>query len=307
MATLGRGHASETACPTPPARSRSRANGALLSILPVALWQQATALTGQGRFKLAYAAAEEGIRLASDFGHRRARAGTSPSSPRSTRCEETSQGRAPTPTRPWSSPRSAAGDLDRRLRRVGARAARAHAGQAERGDRPPAARERRRAARVESADRDVVDPRPDRSGGTLRAARRDGGSIRPLHGLGAALAVPSPPVGARPLPRARGRGRRARAVRDGARARRDALAVPAGPHRAALRRVAATRAPAARGAPASAQSGRPLPPGRRAAVGGARRGGAARHRRDGQASATPRRSTSSPRRSCRSPGSSPPA
>jgi DNA-binding CsgD family transcriptional regulator len=42
---------------------------ALLSILPVALSQQATALTGQGRFKLAYAAAEEGIRLARDFGH----------------------------------------------------------------------------------------------------------------------------------------------------------------------------------------------------------------------------------------------
>ncbi len=46
------------------ARERS-----LLSILPLALSQQATALTGQGRFKLAYAAAEEGIRLASDFGH----------------------------------------------------------------------------------------------------------------------------------------------------------------------------------------------------------------------------------------------
>jgi DNA-binding CsgD family transcriptional regulator len=43
---------------------------ALLSILPIALSQQATALIGQGRFKLAYAAAEEGIRLASDFGDR---------------------------------------------------------------------------------------------------------------------------------------------------------------------------------------------------------------------------------------------
>jgi DNA-binding CsgD family transcriptional regulator len=42
---------------------------ALLSLLPVTLSQQATALTGQGRFKLAYAAAEEGLRLASDFGH----------------------------------------------------------------------------------------------------------------------------------------------------------------------------------------------------------------------------------------------
>jgi DNA-binding CsgD family transcriptional regulator len=42
---------------------------ALLSILPVALSQQATGLTGQGRFKLACASAEEGIRLARDFGH----------------------------------------------------------------------------------------------------------------------------------------------------------------------------------------------------------------------------------------------
>jgi DNA-binding CsgD family transcriptional regulator len=42
---------------------------ALLSILPVTLSHHATALTGQGRFKLARAAAEEGIRLACDFGH----------------------------------------------------------------------------------------------------------------------------------------------------------------------------------------------------------------------------------------------
>ena len=42
----------------------------LLSVLPVALSQQASALTGQARFNLAYAAAEEGVRLASDFGHR---------------------------------------------------------------------------------------------------------------------------------------------------------------------------------------------------------------------------------------------
>jgi DNA-binding CsgD family transcriptional regulator len=42
---------------------------ALLSDLPVALWQQAAALVGKGRFNLAYAAAEEGVRLASDFGH----------------------------------------------------------------------------------------------------------------------------------------------------------------------------------------------------------------------------------------------
>jgi DNA-binding CsgD family transcriptional regulator len=41
----------------------------LLSILPMALWEQAAALVGQGRFSLGYAAAEEGMRLASDFGH----------------------------------------------------------------------------------------------------------------------------------------------------------------------------------------------------------------------------------------------
>jgi DNA-binding CsgD family transcriptional regulator len=41
----------------------------LLSILPTALWAQVTALVGQGRFNLARSAAEEGIRLASDFGH----------------------------------------------------------------------------------------------------------------------------------------------------------------------------------------------------------------------------------------------
>ena len=87
----------------------------------------------------------------------------------------------------------------------------------------------------------------------------------------------------RPLPRARGGGRRAGAVRDGDRPRRAPLAVSAGPHRAALRRVASARAAEARGAPASTQGRRSLPPGRRAAVGGARRGGAARHRRDGQA------------------------
>jgi ATP/maltotriose-dependent transcriptional regulator MalT len=42
----------------------------LLSILPLALWAQANALEGLGRFNLARSAAEEGIRLASDFGHR---------------------------------------------------------------------------------------------------------------------------------------------------------------------------------------------------------------------------------------------
>jgi DNA-binding CsgD family transcriptional regulator len=42
----------------------------LLSILPLALWAQANALDGLGRFNLARSAAEEGIRLASDFGHR---------------------------------------------------------------------------------------------------------------------------------------------------------------------------------------------------------------------------------------------
>src|SRR5262249_52761628 len=42
----------------------------LLSILPLALWAQANALMGLGRFNLARSAAEEGIRLASDSGHR---------------------------------------------------------------------------------------------------------------------------------------------------------------------------------------------------------------------------------------------
>jgi DNA-binding CsgD family transcriptional regulator len=39
-------------------------------MLPTALWAQANALIAQGRFSLACAAAEEGRRLASDFGHR---------------------------------------------------------------------------------------------------------------------------------------------------------------------------------------------------------------------------------------------
>jgi DNA-binding CsgD family transcriptional regulator len=42
----------------------------LLSILPMALWAQANALVSRGRFNLGRSAAEEGIRLASDFGHR---------------------------------------------------------------------------------------------------------------------------------------------------------------------------------------------------------------------------------------------
>jgi DNA-binding CsgD family transcriptional regulator len=42
----------------------------LLSILPMALWAQSNALVSLGRFNLARSAAEEGIRLASDFGHR---------------------------------------------------------------------------------------------------------------------------------------------------------------------------------------------------------------------------------------------
>jgi DNA-binding CsgD family transcriptional regulator len=41
----------------------------LLSILPMALWAQATALVGRGNFNLGRSAAEEGTRLASDFGH----------------------------------------------------------------------------------------------------------------------------------------------------------------------------------------------------------------------------------------------
>jgi DNA-binding CsgD family transcriptional regulator len=42
----------------------------LLSILPLALWANATALFALGRFNLARSVAEEGISLASDFGHR---------------------------------------------------------------------------------------------------------------------------------------------------------------------------------------------------------------------------------------------
>jgi DNA-binding CsgD family transcriptional regulator len=41
----------------------------LLSILPMALWAHAIALVGLGRFSLGRSAAEEGTRLASDFGH----------------------------------------------------------------------------------------------------------------------------------------------------------------------------------------------------------------------------------------------
>jgi DNA-binding CsgD family transcriptional regulator len=41
----------------------------LLSILPATLWAQAVALVDLGRFNLGRSAAEEGIRLASDFGH----------------------------------------------------------------------------------------------------------------------------------------------------------------------------------------------------------------------------------------------
>jgi ATP/maltotriose-dependent transcriptional regulator MalT len=42
----------------------------LLSILPTALWAKTSALFGLGQFNLALSAAEEGTRLASDFGHR---------------------------------------------------------------------------------------------------------------------------------------------------------------------------------------------------------------------------------------------
>ena len=42
----------------------------LLSILPMALWAHANALMGLGHFNVALSAAEEGARLASDFGHR---------------------------------------------------------------------------------------------------------------------------------------------------------------------------------------------------------------------------------------------
>jgi DNA-binding CsgD family transcriptional regulator len=64
MAPLGNGLPYSTRAVTI-ARQRG-----LLSILPMALWAQANSLTAHGRFKLAHAAAEEGIRLASDFGHR---------------------------------------------------------------------------------------------------------------------------------------------------------------------------------------------------------------------------------------------
>ena len=301
MAPLGNGLPYSTRAVTI-ARQRG-----LLSILPMALWAQANALTAQGRFKLAYSAAEEGIRLASDFGHRSGASWnlTVVALLDALRGDESAGARSC--RRGEGACRDQRRDVDRRFRRVGARNARTDARKAGRGDRPPAARDRRRWARIESTDRAVVDPRPDRSGGTLRAARRDGGSVRPLRGLGAALVVAGAPVRARSLPRACGRGRRARAIRDRARARRDPLAVRAGPHRAALRRVAATQAPAARGARASAQGCRPLP------TRSARRRGRSAPRRScarparPQGGATPRRSTSSPRRSCRSPGSSPPA
>jgi DNA-binding CsgD family transcriptional regulator/tetratricopeptide (TPR) repeat protein len=42
----------------------------LLSILPIGLWAHAIALVALGRFHLGRAAADEGVRLASDFGHR---------------------------------------------------------------------------------------------------------------------------------------------------------------------------------------------------------------------------------------------
>jgi DNA-binding CsgD family transcriptional regulator len=44
--------------------------GGLLSLLPLALWAQANALFALGRFNLARSSAEEGVSLASDFGHR---------------------------------------------------------------------------------------------------------------------------------------------------------------------------------------------------------------------------------------------
>ena len=54
-----------------------------------------------------------------------------------------------------------------------------------------------RAPRVERADRAVVGPRPDRSGGARRKARRSGRSNRPLHGVGTALVLTDAPVGVR--------------------------------------------------------------------------------------------------------------
>ena len=171
------GRVSETACPTRPARSRSRESGRCSASCRWRCGQQANALTGQGRFKLAYAAAEEGIRLASDFGHQ--------------------LGRELEPDQPGALLDALRGDEA---------AARDHADEAMELaaisggttlivgfaewalglleltlGRPSEATDRLllvtavERARVESAlIGAVVDPRPDRSGGTLRAARRDG-------------------------------------------------------------------------------------------------------------------------------------
>ena len=43
----------------------------LLSLLPIALREQSTALIGRGQFRTAYSAAEEGLSLSNDFGQRR--------------------------------------------------------------------------------------------------------------------------------------------------------------------------------------------------------------------------------------------
>ena len=278
----------------------------LLSILPMALWAQASALVGRGNFNLGRSAAEEGTRLASDFGHHLG-AGwnlTLVAMLDAVRGDE--PGRATTSKRPSNSPRPAAGPC-RRPRRVGARAARPHVGAAGRGDRPPAACDRPRATRVESADRTVVDPRPDRSGGTLRAARRDRGSIRPLRGLGASAR--RPPARLSVLARCRalvGEGdtreqfeRRSRPTRP---SRRSCRPVPS------CSTASGCGASARRARRAGICAGRPTSSarsGRRRGRSAPRRSCAPPARRPG--GATPRRSTSSPRRSCRSRGSSPPA
>jgi tetratricopeptide (TPR) repeat protein len=280
---------------------------ALLNVLPVALWQRSAGLVGQGRFKLAYASGEEGLRLASDF---RAHLGRQlePREPRQRRCR--SRGRVTDALPRRRGDRSRHGKrraVDRRLCRVGAWSARAHVGQAARGDRPAAARDRRRATRVESADHAAADPRPARSRGTLRAAGRGRptGSTATTTGCSARRpprASPGSPAAARlpdretsgsssrrRWPPTRGTRRSSRPVRSCSTASgcgaRGSGARHAGT--CAGRPTSSTRS--ARRPGRSAQRRGCAPPGRR-------RGGA-----------TPRRSTNSFRRSCRSPASSPPA
>ena len=279
----------------------------LLSMLPLALWAQANALVGLGRFNLARSAAEEGIRLASDFGHRSGASWnlTVVALLDSLRGDES----------------AARGHLDEAVQLAaigGGTLILAHAewvlGLLDLTlGRPDEATERLlpltavERPEFESTDRALVDPGPDRSGGTGRAARRDGGTARPLRELGAVFALRAAAVRAGALPGAGGGWGRARAIRGGAGARRVRLAISDGAHRAPLRRVAAARAPRREARPHL----------RRAAdlfrqVGTTLRGRSAPSLSSAQpartrGSGTPRRSTSSPLKSCRSPAWSPPA